>query len=70
MAACKGVRQPPSRPLSEAYRRPTERAKSLGWPVTELAGNHLAVLTDPELVVGNLLDLVRQLEREQPRAAR
>jgi hypothetical protein len=56
--------------LSEAYQQPPERAKSLGWPVTELAGNHLAVLTDPELVVGTLLDLVRQLHREQPRSAR
>lgn len=55
--------------LSAAYQEPAERAKALGWPMTELASHHLAVLTDPELVVGPLLDLVRQLQRESPRTA-
>jgi hypothetical protein len=56
--------------LSEAYQEPAERAKALGWPVTELLTHHLAMVTDPELVIGPLLDLVRQLKREPPPGAR
>jgi hypothetical protein len=51
--------------LSEAYQEPAEEAKALGWPVTELVSHHLAMVTDPELVAGPLLDLVRQLQREE-----
>jgi hypothetical protein len=47
--------------LSEAYRGPAEQARALGWPVTELASHHLAVLSDADLVAGPLLDLVRKL---------
>lgn len=50
--------------LSEAYQEPAEQAKALGWPVTERVSHHLAMVTDPELVAGPLLDLVRQLQRE------
>lgn len=50
--------------LSQAYQEPAEAAKALGWPVTELVSHHLAMVTDPELVAGPLLDLVRQLQRE------
>lgn len=56
--------------LSEAYLEPAARAKALGWPVIELASHHLSVLTDPELVVGPLLDLVRQLQRDPPQGTR
>jgi hypothetical protein len=56
--------------LSDAYQEPAERAKALGWPVIELPSHHLAVLTDPEQVVGPLLDLVRQIQRDPPRSAR
>jgi hypothetical protein len=47
--------------LSEVYQEAADRAKALGWPVAQLASHHLAVLTDPDLVVGPLLDLVRRL---------
>jgi hypothetical protein len=56
--------------LSEAYQEPAEQAKALGWSVIELASHHLAVLTDPEHVVGPLLDLVRRLQREPPSSVR
>jgi pimeloyl-ACP methyl ester carboxylesterase len=56
--------------LSEVYQEPADRAKALDWPVIELASHHLAVLTDPELVVYALLDLVGQLQWEPPRSAR
>lgn len=49
--------------LSEAYRKSADRAQAMGWPVIELAGHHLSVLSDPELVVDPLLDLVSQLRR-------
>jgi hypothetical protein len=47
--------------LSEAYQEAADRAMALGWSVAQLSSHHLAVLTDPELVVGSLLDLVRRL---------
>ena len=47
--------------LSDAYRDPAGRARALGWPTVELASHHLAVLTDPELVVEPLLDLTAQI---------
>jgi hypothetical protein len=50
--------------LSEHYQAPATRARELGWPVTELASHHLAVLTDPELVVARVLDLLRPLRQE------
>jgi hypothetical protein len=56
--------------LSEAYQEPAEQAKALGWPVIELASHHLAVVTDPEHVVGPLLNLVRRLQREPPSSVR
>ena len=49
--------------LSDAYQEPAERARELGWPVTELASHHLAVLTEPQLVINPLLDLVAELQR-------
>lgn len=56
--------------LSESYQDDAERAKALGWPVTELRSNHLAMLNDPEQVVDALLELARQLEAEPPASAR
>lgn len=50
--------------LSEAYQEAAGRAKARGWPVTDLPSHHLVVLTDPGLVIGPLLDLVRQLRSE------
>jgi hypothetical protein len=49
--------------LSDAYRDPADRAPALGWPIIELASHHLAVLTDPELVVERLLELIAQLRQ-------
>ncbi len=56
--------------LSEAYSEPAERAKVLGWPVTDLASHHLAMLSDPGQVADSLLDLVRQLRRDAQPGAR
>ncbi len=58
----------PSRPsgylrLSDAYQAEADRARALGWPVIELASHHLAVLSDPDLVIDPLLDLVARLQR-------
>lgn len=48
--------------LSEAYEEPANQARSLGWPVIELMSHHLAVLAEPELLVGPLLDLALKLQ--------
>ena len=37
--------------LSPAYREEADRARNLGWPVAELPGHHLTLLTDPAAVV-------------------
>ncbi len=55
--------------LSEPYQEPATRARELGWPVVELASHHLAVLTDPELVVARVLDLLGSFKRQPPRNA-
>jgi hypothetical protein len=47
--------------LSDAYQQPADQARALGWPVIELAGHHLWILTQPELVLESLLDLVDHL---------
>ena len=47
--------------LSEEYRGPCDEARSLGWPVIELAGHHLGLLTDPEAVACAVLELVGRL---------
>jgi hypothetical protein len=43
--------------LSDGYRDEAERARALGWPVAEVTGHHLSMLTDPDAVAGALLDL-------------
>jgi len=52
--------------LSEVYQDQATRARELGWPVTEQASHHLALLTDPGLVAGSLHDLLDQLESAKP----
>ncbi len=47
--------------LSEAYDEAAARARALGWPVIELASDHLGVLTAAGVVVDPLLDLALQL---------
>jgi hypothetical protein len=47
--------------LSDAYQQPADQARALGWPVIELAGQHLSILTEPELIIAPLLDLVARL---------
>jgi hypothetical protein len=47
--------------LSQGYEQDTGRARALGWPVTEVASDHLAPYTDPELVAGCLVDLLTRL---------
>ena len=49
--------------LSDAYRDPADAARALGWPVIEVASHHLSVLTDPDLVIEPLLDLIGQLRQ-------
>ena len=51
--------------LSEAYQDEAARARELGWPVTEQASHHLALLTDPGLVAGSLHDLLGRLSPER-----
>lgn len=47
--------------LSAAYHDQTAEARALGWPVAELESHHLALLTNPTLVVRSLLRLLGQL---------
>jgi pimeloyl-ACP methyl ester carboxylesterase len=49
--------------LSEAYQGQAERGKAHGWPTIDLSSHHLAVLTDPDLVLEALLDLVRRIQQ-------
>lgn len=47
--------------LSDAYDEPAQQAEALGWPVIELDGHHLSVVTEPELVLESVFDLIAQL---------
>lgn len=49
--------------LSEAYREASDQARLLGWPVTAIEGHHLSVLSQPDLIMDPLLDLVARLPR-------
>lgn len=42
--------------LSEAYRHEAEKAAALGWPVTELLGSHLDLVTQPLALAKALVD--------------
>ena len=44
--------------LTEIYREEAERARSLGWPVREVPGNHLALVNDPERVAQAVVELL------------
>jgi hypothetical protein len=48
--------------LSDAYDEQAAIAREAGWPVTELASNHLAPTTDPGLVAETLRELLNQLQ--------
>jgi hypothetical protein len=43
--------------LSEQYRQSASEARNRGWPVVELPGNHLSLVTDPVAVTSALLQL-------------
>jgi hypothetical protein len=43
--------------LSEAYRADEDRARSLGWPLTERLGGHLDIVSVPEAVAPLIVDL-------------
>lgn len=47
--------------LSKAYQAEADRSRGYGWPVAELRSHHLAMLTQPELVGGALVDLLSQM---------
>lgn len=43
--------------LSEGYRGPCDDARSRGWQVMELSGNHLHMVVDPAAVADALIEL-------------
>ncbi|MFJ2619790.1 alpha/beta fold hydrolase [Glutamicibacter sp. NPDC087344] len=47
--------------LSQAYQDMAETSEVLGWPTRSLPSHHLAMLTDPELVLKALFDLVARI---------
>lgn len=47
--------------LSETYRADAERARSLGWPVTERLGAHLDIVTAPEAIAPLIVDLALKM---------
>ena len=49
--------------LSKAYQAEADRSRGYGWPVAELHSHHLAMLTQPELVCGALVELLSQVLR-------
>ena len=48
--------------LSEAYEADAARAKELGWPVIQQPSDHLALLTQPDVVAAEILRLIGRLE--------
>jgi pimeloyl-ACP methyl ester carboxylesterase len=46
---------------SKVYQAEADRSRWYGWPVAELHSHHLAMLTQPELVGGALVDLLSQM---------
>jgi hypothetical protein len=47
--------------LSEAYTEEAKEAVESGWPTERLAGHHLSLMTEPEIVAASLLRLAAQL---------
>jgi hypothetical protein len=46
--------------LSQAYEDDAARARELGWPVRQMPSHHLALLTEPGRVAGELRELIGQ----------
>jgi hypothetical protein len=44
--------------LSEAYEAEAAAARELGWPVTQRRSHHLALLTEPDVVAGEIQSLI------------
>ena len=44
--------------LSEGYRDEADQAEAMGWPVKRLALNHLAMLSEPEIVFAGIEELL------------
>lgn len=49
--------------LSEAYHAELQNAKGMDWVALERDGNHLDILTDPEMVAEGLVELITQVIR-------
>ena len=48
--------------LSEAYRADAEKARSLGWSLTERLGGHLDIVSAPEAVAPLIVNLARETD--------
>jgi hypothetical protein len=46
--------------LSEAYRADADKARSLGWSLTERLGGHLDIVSAPDAVAPLIIDLGRE----------
>lgn len=51
--------------LSDAYRGEAAQARRDGWPVSEVPGHHLSMLTEPRSVADALVDLVLAATRSE-----
>lgn len=56
--------------LSSAYDRELREAERMGWPTARLDLSHLAMMTDPEVVVTSLIDLAWDMEARRRATAR
>lgn len=45
--------------LSEAYRADADRARALGWSLTERVGGHLDIVSAPEVITPLIIELAR-----------
>lgn len=52
--------------LSEAYRADADKARSLGWSLTERLGGHLDIVSAPEAVAPLIVDLAREKAPDAP----
>jgi hypothetical protein len=52
--------------FGDTYATERDQARQRGWPVSTLSGGHLAMLTDPDKVAGELVDLVRGFGFDSP----
>lgn len=51
--------------LSEPYRQDAERARALGWTVTERLGGHLDIVNDPIAIADAIIDLARRQDPDE-----